>query len=124
MSRDFRLFLDDILEASGNARSYVDGLKYEDFVSDKKTIDAVVRNLEIIGEAVKSLPPDIIAMRPDIEWKQISRFRDLIVHRYFKIKLTIVWDILQNRLTELEGAVAEIMSKLPGSDELGVRGSE
>jgi uncharacterized protein with HEPN domain len=118
MSRDFRLFLDDILESSRNARSYVDGVSYEEFAEDQKTVDAVVRNLEIIGEAVKNIPPEITAARPDIEWKQIARFRDLIVHRYFRIKLTIVWDILQNRLSELEGAVADLLSKLPEPDDL------
>jgi len=124
MSRDFRLFLDDIIESSENARSYVNGLSYDDFVADQKTIDAVIRNLEIIGEAVKNVPPEVVAARPDIEWKEFSRFRDLIVHRYFKIKLTIVWDVLQNRLTELESAVAEILSALPEPDESEASGSE
>lgn len=81
MSRDFRLYLDDILEASRNVRSYVESLDFDDFVEDQRTVDAVIRNLEIIGEAVKNVPSELRAERPEIEWKQIARFRDLIAHR-------------------------------------------
>lgn len=117
MSRDFRLYLDDILEASRNARSYVESLDFDDFVQDQRTVDAVVRNLEIIGEAVKNLPPELRAERPEIEWKQIARFRDLIAHRYFNVRLTIVWDIVQDQLAALDAAVVHILAKLSESDD-------
>ena len=83
MLRDYRLYLQDILEACENVRHYSSGMNLEEFSADKKTIDAVVRNLEIIGEAVKNVPNELLQNRPEIEWKRIARFRDVIVHRNF-----------------------------------------
>lgn len=117
MSRDFRLFLEDISECCQNARSYTGEMTFEEFSEDRKTIDAVVRNLEIIGEAVKNIPIEIRERRSEIEWKEIARFRALVIHRYFKIRLTVVWDILENRLTELENAVKAILSDLPKAED-------
>jgi uncharacterized protein with HEPN domain len=71
-----------------------------------------VRNLEIIGEAVKNVPPEILQIKPEIEWQKIARFRDLIIHHYFKVKLTIVWDIVQNSLAELKAATDEILIEM------------
>lgn len=113
MSRDFRLYLQDVLDSCEKIEHYTDGMTFDEFMSDPKTVDAVVRNLEIIGEAVKSLPSEIIELKPAVEWKEIARLRDLITHHYFKIKFTIVWDIIQNRLDELEVAVGELLAQLP-----------
>lgn len=117
MLRDYRLYLQDILEACENVRLYVSGMSLEEFSADKKTIDAVVRNLEIIGEAVKNVPNELLQNRPEIEWKRIARFRDVIVHRYFRVDLEVVWDILENRLTELKNAVQYILSTLPKAED-------
>jgi uncharacterized protein with HEPN domain len=65
-------------------------------------IDAVVRNLEIIGEAAKMIPDSIRVQYPNIEWKKISGLRDILAHHYFEVDLDIVWDIIQNKLPELE----------------------
>ena len=109
MLRDYNLYLQDIFECCENAVGYVSGMTFEEFAADRKTVDAVARNLEIIGEAVKNLPSEILRTKPEIEWQQIARFRDLITHHYFKIKLTVVWDIIENRLKELKKAVGEIL---------------
>jgi uncharacterized protein with HEPN domain len=113
MSRNLNLYLQDILECCQNIREYVGSMTFAEFSADTKTIDAVVRNLEIVGESVKQIPPELLEIKPQINWKQIARFRDIIVHRYFKVDMEIVWDILQNRLPELEKAVREISSSLP-----------
>ncbi len=112
MSRDYRLYLQDISESCGNAVAYTDEMTFDEFSADRKTIDAVVRNLEIIGEAVKNVPAEILQKKTEIEWKEIARLRDLIIHQYFKVKLTIVWDIVQNRLTELKTAVDEMLIEM------------
>jgi uncharacterized protein with HEPN domain len=112
MSRTYKLYLQDISECCKNVADYTSDMNFDEFSVDKKTIDAVVRNLEIIGEAVKNVPNDILHVKPEIEWKEIARFRDVIVHHYFKINLKIVWDIVQNRLFELKNAVDEISSKI------------
>ena len=108
MSRISKLYLDDIIESCRNVRDYTSGMSFEDFSTDQKTIDAVVRNLEIIGEAVKSLPPALLDQRPEIPWKKISRFRDVVVHHYFKVDLEVVWDVIQNQIEQLEPAVKDI----------------
>jgi|SRR5580765_750554 len=112
MSRDYNLYLNDILESCKKARGYVSGLTFEGFSADGKTIDAVVRNLEIIGEAVKSVPPEILSSQPQIDWKRIRRFRDIIAHYYFKVDLEVVWGITQENIVELEAAVSAIMADL------------
>jgi uncharacterized protein with HEPN domain len=81
---------------------YLSGVTFEGFIADNKTVDAVVRNLEIIGEAVKNLPDEIRALGPEVEWKKVARFRDIIVHHYFKIDYETVWDITQTKIDEIE----------------------
>jgi uncharacterized protein with HEPN domain len=112
MSRDYRLYLDDILESSEKVQAFTKGLSYDEFVSDPRTIDAVVRNLEIIGEAVKSVPPDWLELQPHVDWKRIKRFRDLIVHHYFKVELEVVWTIVTGRIDELRNATRYILDQL------------
>ena len=116
MSRDFRLYLVDICECCERVIAYVGDMSFEDFSADIKTIDAVVRNLEIIGEAIKKIPIALLDRRPDIDWKNVARFRDIIAHYYFRVKLTVVWDIIQNELGPLKIAAADILSSLPAGD--------
>ncbi|MBX3265590.1 MAG: DUF86 domain-containing protein [Acidobacteria bacterium] len=117
MSRDYSLYLYDILEACQSVQEYTYGQTFAEFVTDKKTQDAVIRNLEIIGEAVKNIPSELLATRTEIEWKQIARFRDNVIHRYFGVQLTIVWDIVENKLGELETAVRDMIENYPDGAE-------
>src|SRR6478672_8911712 len=105
MSRRSKLFLEDIAESCQRVRKYSSGLKFDQFSSDERTIDAIVRNLEIIGEAVKNLPPELTAARSEVDWKKIARFRDIIVHHYFKVDLDVIWDIVENKIEPLQEAV-------------------
>ncbi len=109
MPRDYKVFLEDILEAIGKIRHYVGGLSLQAFTADAKTFDAVIRNLEIIGEAVKHIPEDIRSLRPEVEWKRVGRLRDILIHQYFGIDAQIVWDIVQNKLAPLEQAVRALL---------------
>ena len=74
-------------------------------------MDAVVRNLEVIGEAVKRIPDDVRAQAPDIEWRKIAALRDLLIHAYFGVDLDIVWQIAIERLPALERSVRKLMGK-------------
>ena len=109
MPRDFKVYLEDILEAIGKVHRYTSGLSREDFASDEMRIDAVVRNLEIIGEASKRIPNEIRLKHPSVEWKKMAGLRDILIHEYFGIDIDIVWDIIQNKLPALEQQIKAIL---------------
>ena len=106
--RDILLLLEDMLESSLKINRYTTGMSYNDFIGDDKTVDAVVRNFEIIGEAANRIDPDFRSTNPEIEWKRIRGFRNRIVHDYFGIDYGIVWDIIQNNLPELINQLQEL----------------
>lgn len=101
MPRDSDVYLDDIREAVGKIQRYTRGLSREAFAADEKTVDAVVRNLEIIGEAAKNLDAGFRGAHPGLDWRKIAGLRDVLAHEYFGIDLDIVWDIVQNKIPEL-----------------------
>lgn len=96
--RDYKLYLDDILHAIKKIEKYTKGINIQELKKDDIVIDAVSRNLEIIGEAVKNLPSNIKERYPDVEWRKISGLRDILVHEYFGIDLEILCDIIKNKL--------------------------
>ena len=102
MPRDHLLYIDDILESILHIREYTSGMNYQEFSSDRKTIDAVLRNLEVIGEAAKNIPIDIQSENQGIEWKKITGLRNILIHQYFGVNTMIIWDIIQNKLSQLE----------------------
>lgn len=111
MPRDYKVYLQDILEASRKIRKYTSGLTFRSFASDEKTLDAVVRNLEVIGEACKKIPDEIRAHHPQIEWKRIASLRDILVHEYFGVDPEIIWDIVTNKLPTFEGQIADVLNR-------------
>jgi uncharacterized protein with HEPN domain len=107
--RDTILLLKDMLESSRKIKKYTNGLSLEDFLEDDKTIDAVVRNFEIIGEAANRIDDDFRIKNPSIEWKRIRGFRNRIVHDYFGIDYEIVWNIIQFYLDEMIDSIENII---------------
>jgi len=106
--RPVDLLLDDICEALDRIGQYTSGMPSDVFLKDRKTIDAVVRNLEIIGEASNRLPVDFRNSHSEIEWQKVIGLRHRIVHEYFGIDLQIVWQILQKDLPSLRQAISKI----------------
>ena len=109
MSRDYRLYLDDILDAIRKIILYIEGMDYDVFSNDQKTIDAVVRNLEIIGEAARNLSDEIKESITEIEWKKIVGLRNILIHEYFGINKEIIWNIVQTKLPPLQAACRKLL---------------
>jgi uncharacterized protein with HEPN domain len=110
MSRDWRLYADDILESCAKLQRFVQGMTYEVFVADERTRDAVIRNLEVIGEAAKHLPEDVTGLAPQIPWRMVRAMRDVLAHAYFGVDLRFVWNTATTQITELEAAVRALLA--------------
>jgi len=107
--RDSKGYLEDILASAAKVRSYVGPMTRDQFAQDGKTVDAVVRNLEIIGEAVKQVPEVVRAKAPEIEWAKIAGLRDILIHAYSRVDLDIIWDVVANKLPEFEAKVGALL---------------
>lgn len=110
--RSVVLLLQDIQEAIQNILNYTKELSFEDFLDDSKTRDAVVRNFEIIGEAVNKLPKDFLDKNNHIDWPGIIGFRNILVHDYFGIDYEILWKIKSDNLPELDSKIIALLEKL------------
>ncbi|TYT75825.1 HepT-like ribonuclease domain-containing protein [Desulfobotulus mexicanus] len=102
-------FLLDIMEASRRILSYTQGVDYTSFMEDLKTQDSVIRNLEIIGEAVKNLSKEFRAQHDHIPWKSMSGMRDRLIHDYFGVNLDIVWGVISEDLPILFEKIGKIV---------------
>lgn len=109
--RDFRLYLTDILESGKAIQEYTSGYSFHDFSRDRKTYSAVIREFEIIGEAVGKLPEKIKQNHPDVEWQDIKDFRNLLIHEYFGVDLEIIWLVIQQDLPHLINAATVVNSE-------------
>jgi len=105
LKRRYDLYFNDILESTKRIKEYY---KSE---TDEMMIDAILRNLEIIGEAVTQLPEDVKIKYNNIAWRDIQDFRIVVAHHYWKVNLNIVWDIVENKIPLLEKQIKEIMKK-------------
>ncbi len=105
-------FVKDIVDSMEKAMEFVEGMSYEEFAQDKKTIFAVIRALEIIGEAVKNIPPDVRKSYPQIPWKSIAGMRDKVIHEYFGVDLEVIWNTIQNRIPEAKPLFEKMLMDL------------
>lgn len=110
--REVRLYLTDIDDAISAIQSYTEKLTYEELAGDRKTREAVILNFVIIGEAIKKIPPDIIDRTPEVPWKEFAGMRDKMVHGYFSISTTILWETIRNDLFPLAAAVRNLLREL------------
>jgi len=116
MSRDYRLYIDDIIEAIRRIMEFTKSMDFETFKEDIKTQDAVVRNLEIIGEASGRLPEEVRQAAQEIEWRKVVGIRNVLAHGYFGISLPIIWDVVQNKLDDLSNACLHLLNKAADKD--------
>ena len=107
--RDRTLLIEDMLDSALKIRRYTSELNFNSFLEDEKTVDAVVRNFEIIGEAANRIDPDFRTRNPEIEWNRLRGFRNRIVHDYFGIDYEIVWTIIEDDLNNLIGRLEGLL---------------
>ena len=110
--RDIRDYLQDILDHIAIAERFVDGITFDEFRNDEKTIFALTRALEIIGEATKQIPESIRNQYPNIPWKGFTGMRDKLAHAYFGVDLNIVWDTAQQDLKPLVPIIQALLTQL------------
>ncbi|MHB8860231.1 MAG: HepT-like ribonuclease domain-containing protein [Minisyncoccota bacterium] len=107
--RDYRVYLADILDAVERIETYVAGYTFETFRADSKTVDAVVRNLEVIGEAAKRIPDEVRAAHPDVAWHPAAAMRDFLIHEYPEVDMEAVWDTIQSDIPAFKAGVKQCL---------------
>lgn len=107
-----RLFIEDIHQAMEKIERYIKGLTFEMFAENEMAVDAVLRNLEIIGEAARNIPENLRTRYAKIPWKRMVGLRHIVAHRYFNVDLDIVWQIITENLPETKSEILVIMKAL------------
>jgi uncharacterized protein with HEPN domain len=106
--RDFSLYIEDILDCGNAVLEFVKEMSFEEFCNDRKTYSAVIREFEIIGEAVGKLPDQVKQKCPYVKWQDIKDFRNMLIHEYFGVDIEILWKVIEDDLPILIKAVKEI----------------
>jgi uncharacterized protein with HEPN domain len=112
MKRDISLYLKDVFEHMKHAEAFIENLTYEEFIKDKKTSYAVVRCIEIIGEAVKNIHDNVREKYSDIPWKKMAGMRDKISHFYFGVNLERVWQTVKEDIPKIEPSIKKILKDI------------
>ena len=107
--REYRDYLQDIYDAVNEVATFIEGMTYEDFLKDKKTINAVIRSIEVIGEASKQLPKAIRDKSPSIPWKKMAGMRDKVIHKYFGVDIEIVWKTAKKQIPALKKKIFALL---------------
>ncbi|AKB74102.1 hypothetical protein MSLAZ_0841 [Methanosarcina lacustris Z-7289] len=110
------LYLSEMLSASINVKSFIEEMDKDAFLKDEKTKSAVVRQLEIIGEAAKAIPADIRSLAPELDWRSIAGMRDRMIHAYFNVDYNLVWDTVVNDVPVFEQTIERLIGELDSSN--------
>jgi uncharacterized protein with HEPN domain len=110
-ARDYRDYLQDISDAVNDIENFVYDMTYEQFVKDRKTLNAVVRSIEVIGEASKNIPPAIKEKNKSLPWRQMAGMRDKLIHAYFGVDKEILWKATTEEIPLLKKAIAKAIEE-------------
>ncbi len=110
--RDFKLYIEDILSAMESISFFIRDMDFEEFFSDDKTSSAVIRKLEIIGEAAKGIPDNIREQYPQIPWKEMAGMRDRLIHFYFGTDFDLVWKTVTNRIPVVKPLIENMLREI------------
>lgn len=109
MSRSVELYVNDILEFMDRAEEYLEGLNMEELLQDKKTCDAVIRCIEVIGEAAKNIPDNVRKKYPQIPWRDMAGMRDKVIHAYFSVDVETVWLVVKEDIPRLKPMIRKVL---------------
>ncbi len=109
--RNYIDFLEDISEGIAKVEKFIHGATFEQFAKDDKTIFAVIRALEIIGEAAKSIPSEVKEIHTDIPWRELAGMRDKLIHQYFGVDVRVVWKTVKEDLPKLKQKLNTILNQ-------------
>ncbi|MBU1121441.1 MAG: DUF86 domain-containing protein [Candidatus Omnitrophica bacterium] len=112
MKRNYKLFIEDILAAMNKIAEYVKSLSCEDFAKNEMAQDAVIRKIEIIGEAAGNVPEDIKVKYQNIPWKKMVGLRNITIHEYFGVDLDIVWEIVTKNIPETKEDIQKVLEDM------------
>ena len=112
MTRSVTLYVKDIIHNMLDAEEFIQGFSYEAFISDKKTFNAVIRSIEVIGEAVKNIPDGVRSIYPDVPWKEMAGMRDKLIHFYFGVDPEAVWITVKERISTIRPIFEQILRDL------------
>ena len=110
--RDAKLLLEDIIESIDTIKQFVKGITFDEFYSDRKTVDAVTRNFEIIGEASSKIPREFQKQHSEIAWRKIIGLRNRVIHDYFEVDYEMIWEIIHKDLDGLKTKLEKILQNL------------
>jgi uncharacterized protein with HEPN domain len=110
--RDYRDYLQDILESVDDVESFIRGMSFEEFKRDRKTISAVVRSIEVIGEAAKRIPRSLKAKYKGVPWREMAGMRDKLIHEYFGVDVEILWKTAKDDIPPLKRVVQNMLESL------------
>lgn len=112
MKRVYEDYLQDILDSINDIDVFIKGMNYRQFKNDRKTVNAVVRSIEVIGEASKKIPKNIRDKYPELPWKKMAGMRDKLIHEYFGIDMEILWKAAKEEIPHLRPAIQKILRDL------------
>ena len=113
MSRNYRFFLEDIIESCDKILLYTKGLSYAGFKENNEKVDAVIRNFEVIGEAARQLPSSLKENYPKVDWVSIIGMRNRMIHHYFGVDLEVMWDAVKTEVPQLRLNILQILTNQP-----------
>ncbi|MFQ4136723.1 DUF86 domain-containing protein [Nodosilinea sp. PGN35] len=111
-SRQIEDYLRDMLDAIDAVEEFTAGMSFEDFEADQKTVYAVIRAIEIVGEATKTIPQPLRGKYTQVPWKSIAGMRDKVIHQYFGVNLRVIWDTIKQDFPALQPTIAQMLSDL------------
>ena len=112
MKKDPRIFIEHVLESISSIKEYTEGKTKGDFLRSRMIQDAVIRRIEVIGEAVKNIPDEIKDEHPYIPWRKIAGMRDLLIHEYFGVDLELTWKVVEEDIADLRKKILKVKEDL------------